>query len=88
MGISASITEAGRGKSPSQFSADPAYTNARSQSDRQNARIEYDKALSRVMTAVLRDDTKLFKRCMDNEFLRRRMSDTVFGLTYDDRPSP
>jgi hypothetical protein len=41
-----------------------------------------DKALARVMTAVLRDDTELFKQFMDNESFRRWLTDTVFGLTY------
>ena len=47
-----------------------------------NARIEHDKALARVMTAVLKDDTELFKQFTDNESFRRWMTDTVFGLTY------
>jgi type I restriction enzyme R subunit len=63
--------------------ADKASQNARQNSDRQNARIEHDKALARVMTAVLKDDTELFKQFMDNESFRRWMTDTVFGLTYD-----
>ncbi|RME67196.1 MAG: type I restriction endonuclease subunit R, partial [Verrucomicrobia bacterium] len=47
---------------PNRVAADPAYQNARLNSDRQNARIEHDKALKRVMTAVLKDDTELFKQ--------------------------
>ena len=43
-----------------------AFRNAQRNSDRQNARIEHDKALLRVMTAVMRDDTELFKQFMDN----------------------
>jgi hypothetical protein len=39
--------------------------------------------LKRVMTAVLKDDTELFKQFMDNDGFRRRMTDTVFGLTYE-----
>ncbi len=35
------------------------------------------------MTAVLNDDTQLFKQFMDNESFRRWMTDTVFGLTYE-----
>lgn len=50
---------------------------------RQNARIEHDKALTRVMTAVLNDDTELFRQFMDNEGFRRCLTDTVFGLTYE-----
>jgi len=41
--------------------ADGAYQNALANSDKQNARIEHDKALGRVMTALLKDDTELFK---------------------------
>ncbi len=52
------------------------------------ARIEHDKALARVMTAVLKDDTELFKQFMDNEGFRRWMTDTVFGLTYDQPNAP
>ncbi len=68
---------------PNRVAADEAYQNARQNSDKQNARIEHDKALERVMTAVLKDDTELFKQFMDNESFRRWMMDTVFGLTYD-----
>src|SRR5690606_31390365 len=68
---------------PDRVSADAAYQNAKKNSDKQNARIEHDKALARVMTAVLKDDTELFKQFMDNEGFRRWMTDTVFGLTYE-----
>jgi type I restriction enzyme R subunit len=68
---------------PSRVSADQAYQNAMRNSDKQNARIEHDKALARVMTAVLKDDTELFKQFMDNESFKRWMTDTIFGLTYD-----
>jgi len=67
---------------PLRVAADKAYANARQNSDKQNARIEHDKALARVMTAVLKDDTELFKQFMDNESFRRWLADTVFGLTY------
>ena len=50
--------------------------------DKQNARIEHDKALARVMTAVLKDDTELFKQFSDNESFKRWLSDTVFAVTY------
>lgn len=72
---------------PARVAADRAYRNARQNSDKQNARIEHDKALARVMTAVLKDDTELFKQFMDNESFKRWLTDTVFGLTYDASPS-
>ncbi len=68
---------------PNRVAADTAYQNARKNSDKQNARIEHDKALARVMTAVLKDDTELFKQFMDNDSFKRWLTDTVFGLTYD-----
>jgi len=67
---------------PARVAADPAYQNAKKNSDKQNARIEHDKALARVMTAVLKDDTELFKQFMDNEAFKRWLTDTIFGLTY------
>ena len=68
---------------PARVAEDTAYRNAQKNSDKQNARIEHDKALVRVMTAVLKDDTELFKQFMDNEGFKRWMTDTVFGLTYE-----
>ena len=67
---------------PQKVSADTAYQNAKQNSDKQNARIEHDKALARVMTAVLKDDTELFKQFSDNESFRKWLTDTVFALTY------
>ncbi len=72
---------------PARVAADGAYQNARRNSDRQNARIEHDKALGRVMTALLKDDTELFKQFSDNESFRRWLTDTIFGLTYEDAPA-
>ena len=50
--------------------------------DKQNARVEHDKALGRVMTAFVNDDMELFKLFMDNEGFRRQLADFVFGETY------
>ena len=67
---------------PERVAADPAYQNASRNSDRQNARIEHDKALGRVILALMKDDTELFKQFSDNDSFRRWLSDTVFALTY------
>jgi type I site-specific restriction-modification system R (restriction) subunit len=69
---------------PAQVAADTAYQNAKMYSDRENARIEHDKALARVMIGVLRDDTELYKQFSDNESFRRWLMDTVFALTYQE----
>jgi type I restriction enzyme, R subunit len=68
---------------PNRVAADAAYQNAKKNSDRQNARIEHDMALTRVMMAVLKDDTELFKQFSDNDSFRRWLTDTVFAMTYD-----
>ena len=68
---------------PSRVAADTAFRNARRNSDRQNARIEHDQALLRVMTSVMRDDTELFKQFMDNDSFKRWLTDTVFSLAYE-----
>ena len=67
---------------PVKVAADPAYQNAKQNSDKQNARIEHDKALARVMTSVLKDDTEFFKQFSDNESFRKWLMDTIFMLTY------
>jgi type I restriction enzyme R subunit len=71
------------GEIPTKVSADQAYQNAKEHSDRQNARIEHDKALQRVVTALFKDDAQLFKQFQDNESFRQWLTDTVFGLTYE-----
>jgi type I restriction enzyme R subunit len=67
---------------PARVAADQAYQNAMKNSDKQNARIEHDKALERVITALLQDDTELFKQFHDQSSFRRWLTETIFGLTY------
>jgi type I restriction enzyme R subunit len=67
---------------PAKVADDRAYQNAQANSDKQNARIEHDKALARVMTGFLKDDTELFKQFSDNESFRKWLLETVFALTY------
>ena len=68
---------------PAKVAADKAYQNAKKNSDKQNAKIEHDKALKRVMTAVLKDDAELYKQFSDNPDFRRWMTDTIFSMTYE-----
>jgi type I restriction enzyme R subunit len=72
------------GEIPQKVSEDQAYQNAKMNSDRQNARIEHDKALKRVITALFSDDAQLFKQFQDNESFRHWLTDTVFGMTYEE----
>jgi len=68
---------------PAKVAADTAYKNAVKNSDKQNAKIEHDKALLRAVTSLLKDDTQFFKEFSDNDSFRRWVTDTVFGLTYE-----
>ena len=72
---------------PARVKADAAYGNARRHSDRQNARVEHDRALKRAMNAILSDDTQLFKQFADNEDFKRWLTDMVFRKTYRQPPS-
>jgi len=69
---------------PARVAADGAYRNAMKNNDKQNARIEHDKALARVMTAFLKDDTELFKQFSDNESFKKWLSDSIFAVTYEE----
>ena len=67
---------------PAKVAGDRAYQNAMANSDRQNARIEHDKALERAMTELLADHTELFKQFSDNESFHRWLSEMIFAATY------
>ena len=64
--------------------ADKAYQNAMKNSDKQNARIEHDRALQRVILDLLSDHSELFKQFSDNASFKKWLSDTIFNLTYEE----
>jgi len=72
---------------PQKVATDKAYQNAIRNSDRQNARIEHDKALERAVLELLTDDTELFKQFSDNLSFRKWLADSVFALTYEEADS-
>ncbi len=67
---------------PDKVAANSAYQNAMKNSDKQNARIEHDKALRRVMTELVADHIELFKQFSDNPSFKKWLGDTIFGVTY------
>jgi type I restriction enzyme R subunit len=69
---------------PDKVAADKAYQNAKKNSDKQNARIEHDKALERAVIELLSDHTELFKQFSDNPSFKRWLSETIFAATYAD----
>jgi len=68
---------------PIKVAADKAYQNAMKNSDKQNARIEHDKALERAVIELLTDHTELFKKFSDNPSFKKWLSETIFAVTYD-----
>ncbi len=67
---------------PERVAGDRAYRNAMANSDRQNARIEHDRALEDAMSEYVADPIELFKQFSDNEAFRRELSEVIFALTY------
>ncbi len=67
---------------PAKVDADMAHQNAMKNSDRQNARIELDRALQKVLDSLLSDHTELYKQFSDNPNFKRWLADTVFNETY------
>lgn len=67
---------------PARVAQDKAYQNAQANSDRQNAKLEHDKALNRVVLELLADHTELFKQFSDNPNFKRWLTDVVFDATY------
>jgi type I restriction enzyme R subunit len=68
---------------PAKVAADKAYQNAMRNSDKQNARIEHDKALQRAVIELLSDHTELFKQFSDNPSFKKWLSETIFAATYE-----
>lgn len=69
---------------PAKVAADKAYQNAMKNSDKQNARIEHDNALKKVVVHLLQDHTELFKLYSDDPNFRKWLADMVFKKTYTD----
>ena len=67
---------------PARVAQDKAYQNAQANSDKQNAKLEHDKALNRVVLELLSDHTELFKQFSDNPNFKRWLTDMVFDATY------
>lgn len=73
---------------PARVALDKAYQNAQAHSDKQNAKLEHDKALNRVVLELLSDHTELFKQYSDNPNFKRWLTDMVFSATYHSTTGP
>jgi type I restriction enzyme R subunit len=68
---------------PAAVSKDVAYQNAMKNSDKQNARIESERALKKAVMNMMADNMELFKQFNDNPSFKKWLSDMVFNLTYN-----
>jgi len=67
---------------PQRVSADAKYANARQQRDPQNARIELNNALDRVMTGLTNDQSELFKLFSNNDSFKGWLQEKMYDVTY------
>lgn len=68
---------------PATVSRDVAYQNAMKNSDKQNARMESERALKKVIMNIMTDNMELFKQFNDNPSFKKWLSDFVFDTTYN-----
>jgi len=55
-------------------------------SDKQNARIEHDKAAWNVIVGLMKDDTEFVQTVQRQPEFKRWLADAIFSATYD-RPA-
>lgn len=73
---------------PSIVSKDTKYQNAMKNSDKQNARMESDAALQRVIVNIMADNMEIFKQWGDNPSFKKWLADMVFNVTYNTDGKP
>lgn len=69
---------------PAKVADDRAYQNAMRNNDKQNARLEGEQAVQRVMNGMINDETELFSKFQDDPGFRKSLIDFVFNMTYRD----
>jgi type I restriction enzyme R subunit len=67
---------------PAKVASDKAYQNAMRNSDKENARIEHDKVLHKIILEMMEDHIELFAQYSDNLAFKKWLSDTTFDVTY------
>ena len=69
---------------PDQVLEDQRYQNARRNSGRQNAQVELDSTLRRLITSMVRCHTELYKAYTENGEFREWLNGEMFRMTYQD----
>lgn len=68
---------------PEMVSKDERYQRAMKNSDKQDARMESERALQQAIISIMADNMELFKQFQDNSSFKKALSDMVFNLTYN-----
>jgi len=68
---------------PAMVFKDEHYQNAMKNSDKQNAKMESERALQQVIFDIMSDNMELFKQFQDNPSFKKWLSDMIFNLTYN-----
>jgi type I restriction enzyme R subunit len=73
---------------PDAVQRDQEYQNAKKNSDRQNARITYDKKLEDKFQEFMFEQTGLYRKFTDDPEFKKWLQDTLFRLDYDQGRAP
>lgn len=68
---------------PEVVAKNQSYQNAMKNSDKQNAKIEADKALNKAIINMMTDNMEVFKQFNDNPSFKKWLSDMVFNITFN-----
>ena len=67
---------------PAMVKKDERYLNAIRNSDKQNARIEFERAFKDVIQGIMADSIELYKQINDNPSLKKMLAEMIFDVTY------
>ena len=73
---------------PDRVNEDTAYQNAKMYSNPQNARLEFEAALKRQITAMLKDNTKLYEKFTEDPEFQQWLSGVIFAAAYKGTKDP
>ena len=68
---------------PEKVAQNESYQNAMKNSDEEDARMEMESALKKVMQSMMMDNFELYKAFFDDPEFRKSMLDYIFNQTYD-----
>ncbi len=72
---------------PGDVGKDEEYQNAKRYSDRQNAKITYEKKVETIFQDHIFDFTDVYRRYTDDPEFKKWLVDTLFKMDYDRRPT-